>query len=366
MEKFAGTTPALISFLLAIRNKEMAISEETRQAAFKAVLATILTSFDITQDPKSVRMKANEQPYRPRSLDPPPKPPRIPCLDSDSLVQLTMHIIEDDTLRHELSLFTNQLGAQTTRINPLDFESLFLPFLHTLALKTTITEPLHQEALRTLFATSITAYHDRFVGPAPPTPPSEPDVADGSRRWVRPPVRCTCAANCAPLNAFLADARRHRIEFAVGRQRRAHLHQMLDATPRTGCTHRTLRGGSPEVLVVTKIDWDAVHKRNVRAAWEERLKSFGGWMEKLVGAGVDLRAVLGLEEYERVVEGREEAPEEGEEDGRAVASAAGEVRKRKASEVLVRSSRLQNVEGVGRDVRRRVAETVAVVDLTDE
>ncbi|KAB2578143.1 hypothetical protein DBV05_g3142 [Lasiodiplodia theobromae] len=366
MEKFAGTTPALISFLLAIHSKEMPISEETRQAAFKAVFATMLASFDITQDPKDVRMKANEQPYRPRSLDPPPKPPRIPCLDSDSLVQLTMHVIEDDTLRHELSLFTSQLGAQTTRINPLDFESLFLPFLHSLALKTTITEP-HHEDLRTLFATTITAYHDRFVGPTPPIPPSEPDVADGSRRWVRPPVRCTCAANCAPLNAFLADARRHRIEFAVGRQRRAHLHQMLDATPRTECTHRTLRGGSPEALVVTKIDWDAVHKRNVRAAWEGRLKSFGGWMEKLVGAGVDLRAVLGLEEYERVVERREEeAPEEGAKDGRAVAAAAGELRKRKASEALVRSSRLQNAEGAGRDVRRRVAETVAVVDLTDD
>ncbi|KAF4534138.1 2OG-Fe oxygenase [Lasiodiplodia theobromae] len=366
MEKFAGTTPALISFLLAIHSKEMPISEETRQAAFKAVFATMLASFDITQDPKDVRMKANEQPYRPRSLDPPPKPPRIPCLDSDSLVQLTMHVIEDDTLRHELSLFTSQFGAQTTRINPLDFESLFLPFLHSLALKTTITEP-HHEDLRTLFATTITAYHDRFVGPTPPIPPSEPDVADGSRRWVRPPVRCTCAANCAPLNAFLADARRHRIEFAVGRQRRAHLHQMLDATPRTECTHRTLRGGSPEALVVTKIDWDAVHKRNVRAAWEGRLKSFGGWMEKLVGAGVDLRAVLGLEEYERVVERREEeAPEEGAKDGRAVAAAAGELRKRKASEALVRSSRLQNAEGAGRDVRRRVAETVAVVDLTDD
>lgn len=365
MEKFAGTTPALISFLLAIRSKEMPIFEETRQTAFKAVFATMLASFDITQDPKDVRMKANEQPYRPRSLDPPPKPPRIPCLDSDSLVQLTMRIIEDDTLRHELSPFTNQLGAQTTRINPLDFESLFLPFLHSLALKTAITEPLPQEDLRNLFATTIAAYHDRFVGPAPPTPPSEPDVADGSRRWVRPPVRCTCAANCMPLNAFLADARRHRIEFAVGRQRRAHLHQMLDATPRTECTHRTLRGGSPEVLVVTKIDYDAVHKRNVRAAWEERLKSFGGWMEKLADAGVDLKVVLGLDEYERVVESREEAPEEGEKGGRSVATAAGELRKRKASEAFVRSSRLQIAEGAERNVRRRV-ETVAVVDLTDD
>lgn len=141
---------------------------------------------------------------------------------------------------------------------------------------------------------------------------------------------------------------------------------MLDAAPRTECTHRTLRGGSPEVLVVTKIDYGAVHKRNVSAAWEERLKSFGGWMEKLVDAGVDLRVVLGLDEYERVVERREEAPEEGEKDGRSVATAAGELRKRKASEALVRSSRLQNAEGAERNVRRRVGETVTVVDLTDD
>ncbi|KAL1625728.1 hypothetical protein SLS54_003200 [Diplodia seriata] len=358
-QRFPGKTPALISFLVALRNSDTACPEETRKEAFAAVLRTMLSKINLVHDPKDVRLKAHEQsrPQRGCRLAPPPLP-RTPCLDSDALVQLTTHLLADNDTE-ALSTLARNLGTQTSRIDTLDFNAILLPFLHSLATSTpdpSIPTALNHSAnnpLRTLYTTTLSAYRSRHLGPPPHQDPSTSSLFDDdpTRRWVRPRVVCpgpgpgrgaaaskNCS-DCAALNAFLADPGRRVGEFGVGRQRRRHLH---DALGRAGvdCTHETRRGGNPEVLVVTKTERA---RERVRSGWEGRRAEFDGWVARLEEAGVDWRVVFGEEEgvYERVVEGKE-----GE-------VAEGGVNKRKA------------LEGTGRSVRRRMEQT-DVVDLADD
>ncbi|KAL0259090.1 hypothetical protein SLS55_006595 [Diplodia seriata] len=262
-------------------------------------------------------------------------------LDTDALVQLTTHLLADNDTEG-LSTLARNLSSQTSRIDTLDFNAILLPFLHSLA----STADPSNDPLRTLYATTLSAYRSRHLGPPPPQ-----EDENNPTRWVRPRVVCpgpgpgrgaaaskNCS-DCAALNAFLADPGRRVGEFGVGRQRRRHLH---DALGRAGvdCTHETRRGGNPEVLVVTKTERA---RERVRSGWEGRRAEFDGWVARLEEAGVDWRVVFGEEEgvYERVVEGKE-----GE-------VAEGGVNKRKA------------LEGTGRSVRRRMEQT-DVVDLADD
>ncbi|KAL1644369.1 hypothetical protein SLS58_004283 [Diplodia intermedia] len=174
-ERFADKTPALISFLVALRNSDTACPEGTRKEAFAAVLRTTLSNFDLAHDPKDVRLKAHERPRQPRgrrrAATP---PPRTPCLDGDALVRLAAHLLADDDDDAEgLSALARSLGAQTSRVDVRDFDAVLLPFLRSLAgtADPSVLTALHHndddDPLRTLYATTLSAYRSRHLGPPP-------------------------------------------------------------------------------------------------------------------------------------------------------------------------------------------------------
>ena len=77
-------------------------------------------------------------------------------------------------------------------------------------------------------------------------------------------LSCTCT-DCRELSAFLAnpDERQHR--FAVRKDRRRHLHQIIDSN-RCDLTHVTEHRGSPHTLVctTTMASYDAACKIHTR------------------------------------------------------------------------------------------------------
>ena len=63
-------------------------------------------------------------------------------------------------------------------------------------------------------------------------------------------LSCNCS-DCRELAAFLADPNQRQARFPLAKQRRQHLHQIIDSH-RCDCTHVTERRGSPYTLVCTK------------------------------------------------------------------------------------------------------------------
>ena len=75
--------------------------------------------------------------------------------------------------------------------------------------------------------------------------PSEPT------NWKRESkLGCGCA-DCLRLSAFLADPTQPEARFPMAKQRRQHLHDVINRH-QCDCTHDTLRIGSPQVLVCKK------------------------------------------------------------------------------------------------------------------
>jgi len=97
------------------------------------------------------------------------------------------------------------------------------------------------------------------------------------RRAAR--LSCKCA-DCRELAAFLADPDRREARFSLAKQRRRHLHGIIDRD-RCDCTHVTERRGSPQTLVCTKTTESytaarKIHQRDLKnlsriAALERRL-----------------------------------------------------------------------------------------------
>lgn len=80
-------------------------------------------------------------------------------------------------------------------------------------------------------------------------------------------LSCTCA-DCMQLSAFLEDPTQPEARFPMAKQRRQHLHGIIDRD-RCDCTHDTLRVGSPQVLVCKKTT--ASYERACRT-YEQDLK----------------------------------------------------------------------------------------------
>jgi hypothetical protein len=76
-------------------------------------------------------------------------------------------------------------------------------------------------------------------------PPRESD--DWS---IAAPKKCACAL-CKVLAPFLAAPNRSKMEWPLAKERRQHIHQILDAHD-LPVRHETLRSGSPYTLVLTK------------------------------------------------------------------------------------------------------------------
>lgn len=136
---------------------------------------------------------------------------------------------------------TSKIIAAVPRFAPTELNLLWLPFLRSLlsvlgSHQVPFSTPYYQHLFRTVSATYITKYVGR-------EPTQETNLA-------RPRVNCDCR-DCGPLNDFLVSTTENVARFRIGKQRRHHLHQKLDAA-QIDCTHTTLREGSPQTLVVTK------------------------------------------------------------------------------------------------------------------
>ena len=73
-------------------------------------------------------------------------------------------------------------------------------------------------------------------------------------------LSCNCG-DCRALSEFLADPDRRQARFPLAKQRRRHLHTVIDRD-RCDCTHVTEHRGSPQTLVCTKTtaSYDAARK----------------------------------------------------------------------------------------------------------
>jgi hypothetical protein len=75
-------------------------------------------------------------------------------------------------------------------------------------------------------------------------------LPDGDTDRRADKLSCKCQ-DCRALSAFLADPNRREARFPMAKERRRHLHSIIDSN-RCDCTHVTEHRGSPHTLVCTK------------------------------------------------------------------------------------------------------------------
>ncbi len=91
---------------------------------------------------------------------------------------------------------------------------------------------------------------------------------------IPPPDRCRCPL-CKQLHRFLADPERLRFEWPLAKQKRRHIHGIID-THALPVTHGTRRTGSPYTLVLEKTQALFEAEAAERRAWRRELT----WMTK--------------------------------------------------------------------------------------
>jgi hypothetical protein len=99
--------------------------------------------------------------------------------------------------------------------------------------------------------------------------------ARSSDDWsIEPPPGCTCAL-CKVLSAFLRDRDRIQHAWPLAKERRRHIHGVIESHC-LPVTHTTVRRGSPQTLVLTK--QKALFERD--AALRARQKALLTWLRK--------------------------------------------------------------------------------------
>ncbi len=98
------------------------------------------------------------------------------------------------------------------------------------------------------------------------------------------PLSCRCAL-CAELSAFLSDSQRTRFSWPLAKDRRQHIHQILDGH-HLPVTHETTRRGSPSTLVLTKQPALFQHAAALRKKQQEQL----AWLAQQPAALCDIAA----------------------------------------------------------------------------
>ncbi|KJZ73341.1 hypothetical protein HIM_07345 [Hirsutella minnesotensis 3608] len=173
---------------------------------------------------------------------------QVKCMSHSMLVKLYAGMSDSSKPEDDiLSPLVAKLIQQAPEFPVPEFRHLWMPFLWALipVLEERNT-PLDSAPVQELYVTIFTEYINRKVGHKP--------VRGGS--LVRPSVACfdyMDCADCATLNHFLVDGSQRVGRFPLNKDRRMHLHQMLDAA-RIDCSHATERVGRPQTLVVTKTD----------------------------------------------------------------------------------------------------------------
>lgn len=197
-----------------------------------------------------------------------------------------------------LKLFL-KLTDQADRIDAAEFQPLWMPFLHDFVpfLERSLI-PLTTPRYQHFCAAILEAYIRNYVKKEPQETSS----------LAQRKVSCHCG-DCAQLNAFLMDPNRNVGRFAVGKQRRHHLHQQLDSA-RIDCVHKTERRGQPQTLVVTKtlaaqVKAHAEWKRRADRAREEFESFDQDQLRTLLGP--DFLKITNLDEV-RAVSSQQQTP----------------------------------------------------------
>jgi len=197
---------------------------------------------------------------------------------------VTSILTEDLPLRTIQKLFF-KLTTQVDRIDVLEFEPLWLPFLRDLmsylvSKAIPLTIPRYQHFCIAI----LEAYVKKFVGKEPRE----------SSSLARREVDCSCP-DCGALNRFLLSPRQKVERFKMGQGRRDHLLSQLQRAS-IDFTHTTDTWNNPHTLIVTKsFNLQAKEK----AAWQSRAdaakKQFAMFRQE------DLVTLLG-QDYSKIVE----------------------------------------------------------------
>jgi predicted 2-oxoglutarate/Fe(II)-dependent dioxygenase YbiX len=91
-------------------------------------------------------------------------------------------------------------------------------------------------------------------------------------------LSCNCR-DCRALSAFLADPDRREGRFPLAKERRRHLHGIIDGN-RCDCTHTTERSGRPYTLVCTKTTASYQEACGIHQRDSENLRRLGALEEK--------------------------------------------------------------------------------------
>ncbi|KAM0794006.1 hypothetical protein BDR22DRAFT_877147, partial [Usnea florida] len=175
-------------------------------------------------------------------------------------------------------MMTHLLEAEAGTVDPVAFESFFLPLLQ--ALIETLEWTFERLTIYgNLFRTTLSMYARRFVQIEP-----EPD------NWSTTRLGCGCSL-CRELDDFLVSASQQSKRFPVASRARQHLHSQLQFTPISHVTDR--RGG--ESLVVTKPSTPSLVKHG---QWQRRFEKAREHIRKLDPAV--LKRLLG-EDYKPLV-----------------------------------------------------------------
>lgn len=194
--------------------------------------------------------------------DIPPNP--VQCLLSADDVALLLVLLDRQEAEIEGVKLVQKLGAEAGKVDVVAFESFFLPLLEALIIKIPWT-PEQVTRYKSLFRTTLLMYAMRFVQ-------IEPQVGN----WTDKTQGCSSprCSDCRQLDQFLVNASQQSMRFPVSKNRRQHLHQMLEGTNIKHVTDR--RGG--DTLVVTKLASPSLAKHE---QWEKRFAKAEEQIRKL-------------------------------------------------------------------------------------
>ena len=158
------------------------------------------------------------------------------CLTDAHDVDLLMHQLNAKQLPNRLRQVVHQLQTNADTCDIIAFEAFYLPLLNRL-IKRETTQSSLVDLYRPLFSRVLFRYIQRYVQIEPPAASLSCD-----------PEGCGSCSDCRILDRFLIDPKLKSKDFPVSKQRRHHLHEMLNDTPHTHETDRS-RG---DTLVVQK------------------------------------------------------------------------------------------------------------------
>ncbi|KAK3400752.1 hypothetical protein B0T20DRAFT_505109 [Sordaria brevicollis] len=196
---------------------------------------------------------------------------------------------EDDE-DNPVTLFITKLNDVVPRL-PIDhMHYLWLPFLVHLIpdLSANAVTPLTTTAAyQSLYRSMLNRYIKNYVGKQPAQ----------STSLVRPRVNCRdfFCIDCPDLNAFLQSPTQRIDEWRVNKERRKHIHQMLDYH-NIDCTHISHSQTTPYTLVITKTFKQQAQQLR---EWKGR-KEFAEKKIRQFSRYPALKALLG-NEYDKIV-----------------------------------------------------------------